>query len=431
MKFYIETYGCTANLGNSQDLAGALQEMGHIPSTLEEADAVIVNTCVVTEKTQRKILRRLSLLQGKRLIVAGCLSVAIPESIGDISCRGRLGLLNRCEAARISDLFCEYFVPSQDELLHDPSRDALPHEPSPVDALCAVVNVAEGCNGSCSYCIVRKARGRLKSCKVEDVAREVEKLASQGVAEVQVSAQDTAAYGLDIGTNLGQLLERLVQIPGDFMLRVGMMNPNSALLIKDQLLRAFQSPKVYRFLHIPVQSGSDGILKSMGRRYTAANFLELVSDLRSAHAKITIITDVIVGFPGETEEDFTETLNLVKRLQPDKVNITRFSARPGTPAARLYDMPDRIKKDRSREVTRLWLKIAAKRNQQYEGKILEVRITERGRDDTMKARAENYLGIVVTGRPKPGSIVRIVVTDSNPFYVSGRVVTGEIATVFF
>ena len=431
MKFYIETYGCTANLGNSQDLAGALQEMGHIPSTLEEADAVIVNTCVVTEKTQRKILRRLSLLQGERLIVAGCLSVAMPESICDISCRERLGLLNRCEAARISDLFCEYFVPSQDELLHDPSRDALPHEPSPVDALCAVVNVAEGCNGSCSYCIVRKARGRLKSCEVEDVAREVEKLAAQGVAEVQVSAQDTAAYGLDIGTNLGQLLERLVQIPGDFMLRVGMMNPNSALLIKDKLLRAFQSPKVYRFLHIPVQSGSDGILRSMGRRYTAANFLKLVSDLRSANAKITIITDIIVGFPGETEEDFTETLDLVKRLQPDKVNITRFSARPGTPAARLYDMPDRIKKDRSREMTRLWLKIAAERNQKYEGEVLEARITERGRDDTMKARADNYLGIVVTGRPKPGSIVQVVVTDSNPFYVSGRVVTGEIATVFF
>ena len=431
MKFYIETYGCTANLGNSQDLAGALQEMGHIPSTLEEADAVIVNTCAVTKKTERKILRRLSLLQGERLIVAGCLSVAMPESICDISCRERLGLLNRCEAARISDLFCEYFVPSQDELLHDPSRDALPHEPSPVDALCAVVNVAEGCNGSCSYCIVRKARGRLKSCEVEYVAREVEKLAAQGVAEVQVSAQDTAAYGLDIGTNLGQLLERLVQIPGDFMLRVGMMNPNSALLIKDKLLRAFQSPKVYRFLHISVQSGSDGILRSMGRRYTAANFLELVSDLRSAHAKITIITDVIVGFPGETEEDFTETLDLVKRLQPDKVNITRFSARPGTPAARLYDMPDRIKKDRSREMTRLWLKIAAERNRKYEGEVLEARITERGRDDTMKARADNYLGIVVTGRPKPGSIVQVVVTDSNPFYVSGRVVTGEIATVFF
>jgi threonylcarbamoyladenosine tRNA methylthiotransferase CDKAL1 len=424
MKFYIETYGCTANLGNSQDLARALQEMGHVPTSMHEADAVIVNTCAVTEKTERKVLRRLSLLQGGRLIVAGCLPVAVPESIGCISCRERLGLLNRSSAARISDLFNDSFIPSHEELLHGPSSDALQHGPFPVDALCAVVNVAEGCNDSCSYCIVKKARGRLKSRGVEDVVLEVERLAAQGVAEVQISAQDTAAYGLDIGTNLGQLLDRLGQVPGDFMLRVGMMNPNSALLIKDQLLRSYHSPKIYRFLHIPVQSGSDGILRSMGRRYSAGNFLDVVRAFRSAHPKITIITDVIAGFPGETDGDFIETLDLVKRLQPDKVNITRFSARPGTPAARLYDMPDRIKKDRSREMTRLWLKIAAERNQQYEGKILQARITECGRDGTMKARAENYLGIVVKGRPKPGSTVRVVVTNSNPFYVSGRVVTG-------
>ena len=296
-----------------------------------------------------------------------------------------------------------------------------------MDDLCGIVNVAEGCNGSCSYCIVAKARGRLKSRRSEDVVAEVEKLAALGAAEVQISAQDTAAYGSDIGTNLGQLLERLVKIPGDFMLRVGMMNPNSALLIKDQLLRAYQSPKIYRFLHIPVQSGSERILRSMGRRYSAADFLELVSAFRSAHAKITIITDVIVGFPGETDGDFIETLDLIKRLQPDKVNITRFSARPGTAAALHYDMPDRIKKDRSREMTRLWLKIAAERNQRYVGEVLEARITERGRDGTMKARAENYLGIVVKGRPKLGSIVLVQVTDSNPFYVSGQVVTGEIA----
>jgi threonylcarbamoyladenosine tRNA methylthiotransferase CDKAL1 len=424
MKFYIETYGCTANHGNSQDLARALQQMGHIPTSLHEADAVIVNTCAVTEKTERKVLRRLSLLQGGRLIVAGCLPAAMPESICCISCRERLGLLNRSSAARISEIFGE------GELLHVSSSDALPHGPFPVGNLCAVVNAAEGCNGSCSYCIVAKARGRLKSRDLEDVALEVEKLAAQGVAEVQISAQDTAAYGSDIGTNLWQLLDRLVQIPGDFMLRVGMMNPSSALLIKDQLLGSYQSPKIYRFLHIPVQSGSDRILGSMGRRYSAASFLEVARAFRSAHPHITIITDVIVGFPGETDADFIETLDLVKLLQPDKVNITRFSARPGTPAARLYDMPDRIKKDRSREMTGLWLKIAAKRNQQYEGKVLVARITERGRDGTMKARAENYLGIVVKGRPKPGSIVRVVVTDSNPFYVSGQMVTGEIAKSF-
>jgi len=416
MKFYIETYGCTANLGNSQDLARALQEMGHISSSLDEADAVIVNTCAVTEKTERKIVRRLRLLQGERLIVAGCLPVAISESISCISCRERLGLLNRSSAARISEIFNDYSQ-SQDVLTHSPGL-ATGHD------LCAVVNVAEGCNGSCSYCIIAKARGRLKSRRAEDVAQEVEKLVSQGAVEVQVSAQDMAAYGSDIGTNLGQLLERLAVIPGDFMLRVGMMNPNSALLIKNQLLSAYQSPKIYRFLHIPVQSGSDRILRCMGRRYSAANFLELVGAFRSAHPEITIITDVIVGFPGETDEDFIATLDLIKLLQPDKVNITRFSVRPGTAAARLYDMPDRIKKDRSREMTRLWLKIAAQRNQRYVGKILVARITERGRDATMKARAENYLGIAIKGRPRPGSIVRVIVTECNPFYVSGQVVTG-------
>ena len=415
MKFYIETYGCTANLGNSQDLARALQEMGHIPSTLQEADAVIVNTCAVTEKTERKVLRRLSLLQGERLIVAGCLCVAVPESISGISYRERLGLLNRSSAAGISDLF-------NNELLQAPSRDVPSNAPSPLADLCAVVNVAEGCNGSCSYCIVTKARGKLLSRSLEDVFAEVENLAASGAAEVQISAQDTAAYGSDIGANLGQLLEKLAAIPGDFRLRVGMMNPNSALLIKDQLLMAYQSPKIYRFLHIPVQSGSRKILQSMGRRYSAADFLELVRAFRSVHPEITIITDVIVGFPGETDGDFVETMDLIKRLQPDKVNITRFSARPGTAAALKYDMPDRIKKDRSREMTGLWLKIAAERNQRYEGQVLEARITERGRDATMKARAENYLGIVVKGRPKLGSIVLVQVTDSNPFYVSGHFV---------
>jgi threonylcarbamoyladenosine tRNA methylthiotransferase CDKAL1 len=420
MKFYIETFGCTANLGNSQDLARALQEMGHIPSTLEEADAVIVNTCAVTQKTERKIVRRLGQLQGERLIVAGCLPVALPESISGIRCRWRQGLLNRSSAAGISDLFGDSVMRPLGELPHGHYREALQHGPSPLDDLCAIVNVAEGCNGSCSYCIVAKARGRLKSRRAEDVALEVEKLAALGTAEVQVAAQDTAAYGSDIGTDLGQLLDKLAAIPGDFRLRVGMMNPNSALLIKDPLLKAYQSPKIYRFLHIPVQSGSEEILRSMGRRYSVADFLKLVGAFRSFHPRITIITDVIVGFPGETDEDFLETIDLIKRLQPDKVNITRFSARPGTPAAQKYDMPDRIKKDRSRELTRMWLKIADSRNQLYRGQVLEARITEPGRDGTMKARAENYLGLVVKGRPKLGSIVRVAVTDSNPFYVSGH-----------
>ena len=412
MKFYIETYGCTANFGNSQDMAAALQKLGHIPSPLDEADIVIVNTCIVTEKTERKILQRLQLLQGERLVVAGCLPAALPESIRHIACE-RLGLLSGSNDARVSDLFGN----SLPRTNATGKNIALSPE---IQALCGIVNVAEGCNGVCSYCIVRMARGRLVSRKSDDVVCDVEKLAARGLVEIQVSAQDTAAYGSDQGTNLAELLERLIQVPGDFKLRVGMMNPNSALRIQEELIRAFHSPKIYRFLHIPVQSGSDSILKSMGRRYSARDFINIVDAFRSAFPEITIITDVIVGFPGETDLDFIATMDLMESLKPDKVNVTKFSRRPGTEAACLYDMPDRIKKDRSREITRLWQKIAAQRNRRYQGKVLDAVVTECGRRGTMKARAGNYLGIVVKGVPLLGSHIRIEVTETNPFFVYGR-----------
>ncbi len=423
MKFYIETYGCTSNQGNSQDLAQALQEMGHIPSSLDEADAVIVNTCAVTEKTERKILRRLRLLPGERLIVAGCLPAAIPESVRDIRCRCLLGLLDGSSANRIMEIFAlAEDAHSGDTHCDDALSKRICSQDTFRTDLCAVVNVAEGCNGSCTYCIVKKARGCLKSRRSEGIISEVETLASMGIAEIQLSAQDTASYGLDIGTNLGRLLEGLLEIPGDFKLRLGMMNPKSAQAIQSKLSKALESPKVYRFLHIPVQSGSDRILESMGRRYSAQDFLDVAGYFRSAYQDITIITDVIAGFPGEMEEDFQETMNIIDLLQPDKVNITRFSARPGTLAARLSDMPDRIKKDRSREMTRLWLKIALERNQRYMGRLLEARVTEQGRDGSMKARADNYLGVVVKGCPGLGSSVRVLIEDCNAFYVTGRVV---------
>jgi threonylcarbamoyladenosine tRNA methylthiotransferase CDKAL1 len=428
MKFHIETYGCTANFGNSQDMSEALQKLGHIPTPLNEADIVIVNTCIVTEKTERKIRKRLQLLQGERLVVAGCLPAALPESISQISCRERLGPLNGSAAAKISELFGDSLSLSHAVGHLAPSSMVTSPVTSPVRSpapdLCSIVNVAEGCNGGCSYCIVRKARGRLVSRKPDEVIKDVEKLAARGMVEVQISAQDTAAYGSDQGTNLAELLERLVQIPGSFMLRVGMMNPNSALSFQEELIKAFRSPKIYRFLHIPVQSGSDRILKSMGRRYSAKEFMEIVEAFRSAYPEITIITDIIVGFPGETDLDFIATMKLMESLQPDKINITRFSRRPGTAAALLYDMPDRIKKDRSRALTRLWLEIAAKRNREYIDRVLDAVVTECGKRGTMKARAKNYLGIVIEDRPKIGSFVRVKITDSNPFYASGRLEPG-------
>lgn len=415
MKFFIETYGCTSNMGNSQDLAEALQDLGHIPSSIDEADAVIVNTCAVTEKTERKVLHRLHQLQGRRLVVAGCLPAAMPASLSGLSCRGLLGPLNGSSAAKIEELFglfrfCpDHTLPSSGR----PGRQLF-------QDLCGIVNVAQGCNSACSYCIVRKARGSLKSRSPDEIAMQVKRMVDRGLVEIQITAQDTAAYGSERRTDLAHLLNLLAAIPGQFMLRAGMMNPKSLLTIQGQVIEAFRSPKVYKFLHLPVQSGSERILGKMGRGYHAADIPDLVNSFRSSFPDICIITDVIIGFPGETEEDFRASMQLIERMQPDKVNLTRFSARPGTPAARLYDMPDRIKKERSREMTRLWQETAARRNERYVGEVLPALVTERGRDGTMKSRAENYQGIVVEGNPRLGSVINVLITASNPFFLSGR-----------
>ncbi len=408
MKFHIETYGCTANLGNSKEAEAALLEMGHMSVSLAEAEIVIVNTCAVTEKTERKIKRRLRQIQGDRLVIAGCLAAALPSAVEDIECRKVVGLLGRSAAQEVAGLFEDNRV----LFWQSPGQSFR-------QGACGIVNIAEGCTGHCSYCVVRKARGSLISREPEDVVDAVRRLVASGSAEIQLTAQDTAAYGLDIGTNLAELLMKVNDVPGKFMIRVGMMNPDTVLPILDELIRAFQIPKVFKFIHIPVQSGSDRVLRSMHRRYSSGEFLHIVDAFRRSIEGLSIHTDVIAGFPGEAEEDFRQTLDLIKLLGPDKVNVTRFSRRPDTPAAQLYDMPDRFKKDRSRELTRQWTEIAAKKNRQHEGETMRALVTERGRGETMKARSANYTGIVFPGAPELGDWPKIRIVRSNPFYLEG------------
>ena len=408
MNFYIETYGCTANLGNSKEAEAALIEMGHLSASLEEADIIIVNTCAVTEKTERKIKRRLRQIQGDRLVIAGCLATALPSALEDIECQKVVGLLGRSAAQVVAGLFEDNRV-----LFWQSPGQSIRQD------VCGIVNIAEGCTGHCSYCVVRKARGSLISREPEDVVDVVRRLVASGSAEIQLTAQDTAAYGLDIGTNLAELLMKVNDVQGKFMIRVGMMNPDTVLPILDELIRAFQIPKVFKFIHIPVQSGSDRVLRSMHRRYSSEEFLHIVDAFRRSIEGLSVHTDVIAGFPGEAEEDFRQTLDLIKLLGPDKVNVTRFSRRPGTPAAQLYDMPDRFKKDWSRELTRQWMEIAAKKNRQHEGETMRALVTERGRGETMKARSANYTGIVFPGAPELGDWPKIRIVRSNPFYLEG------------
>ena len=406
MRFYLETYGCAANRGNSEAFASALVDAGHRRSSQEEAQLVIVNTCAVTERTERKILRRLSELQGERLVVAGCLPSAIPEAVRDLRCREVLGILSAPSGRRIGEAL--------------PPEPGLPGSGRQARDRCAVVNISEGCAGRCSYCIVRRARGLLRSKTVQEVAKEVRRRLKEGAVEVQLASQDAAAYGLDLGSSLPELIDAVAEIDGDFRIRVGMMNPDQLKPILEDLISSFDDPKVYKFLHLPVQSGSAEVLQSMRRGYAPQDFLSMAARLRAAFSDLTLYTDVIAGYPGETEEDFAATEELIKRAEPDKVNVTMYSPRPGTEASRLKDMPSRFKKDRSRRMTRLWKEIAGLRNGRYLGDELVAQVTEMGREGTVMARSANYRKIVIFKPLHLGSVRRFKIVKTTPFYLEGE-----------
>ncbi len=411
MRFYVETYGCAANQGNSEAFSAALIEMGHLPSSLEEANLVIVNTCVVTDRTERNMKKRLSQLQGERLVIAGCLPSAMPEAVRDISCREVMGVLGRSAGMKMGEAFRP--------------EETRPRRIHPAQNLCAIVNISEGCRGRCSYCIVRRARGALRSKTVHEVTEEVRRRLKEGAVEIQLASQDAAAYGADLESSLPELLDAVAGIDGDFRVRVGMMNPDQLGPILDDLIRSYEDPKIYKFLHLPAQSGSDRVLEAMNRGYGARDFLEMTARFRAAFPDLTLYTDVIAGFPGETEEDSRATEVLIRAVEPDKVNVTRYSSRPGTGASRLKDMPSRFKKDRSRRITRLWQKIAGRRNGRYLEKTIVAQVTERGREGTMMARSENYRKIVVRGPMSLGCVHRFKVVKTTPFYLKGEIVSRE------
>ncbi|HOK58767.1 MAG TPA: tRNA (N(6)-L-threonylcarbamoyladenosine(37)-C(2))-methylthiotransferase [Methanothrix sp.] len=414
MRFCIETHGCTANIGNSMELRRMLIAHGHQESDLDDSDVVILNTCAVTSRTERDMLRRIGELRSRRLIVAGCLPAAIPELIVGFEA---LGVLNRDGMEKVLDALGR-------------SENPEPDRPIPClpGSLCGVVSISEGCLGACTYCIVKKARGPLRSREPREIESDVRHLINSGAVEIQLASQDAGAYGCDIGTSLPELLDLLSDMGGAFMIRVGMMNPSSVLRILDDLLDSYRSEKIYRFLHLPLQSGSDRVLERMGRGYTSADFVHIVNEFRSRFPDISLTTDVITGFPGETDQDFRMTENVIRTTQPDKVNVTRYSRRPHTPAFMMHDMPDRIKKERSRRMTELWKEIALLRNSRYTGHELDVLVTEHGRAGSMKGRTRNYTGVVVHGASYIGKWVRARATDATPFYIKARC-TGSLWTL--
>ncbi len=396
MKVYIETYGCALNKGDEFIMKTVLTRRGHLlVNSIDDSDVVIINTCTVRYDTELRMLDRINKLYryakttGKRLVVAGCLAKAQPYQVHKIA--PSASLVSPQNASLI------YKAVEADEPIYllngEKDRRIIGRW---VEKHVAYIPIQEGCLGNCSFCITKLARRKLVSYPVKLIVEAVRNVVEHGAVEVELSGQDTASYGLDLygRQELPKLVEELASVNGNYMIRIGMMNPDTLLPIMDELVESIRgNPRVYRFLHIPLQSGSDRVLKIMNRKYSVDTYRSIVKELRRKIPGISIATDIIVGHPGEEEDDFEETLRIIRELKFERVHVAAYSIRPNTYSARLPQISTKTKKERMKRILRVIEEVGLSVHREYIGSRVEVLVTEYGKG--WVGRTYNYIPVII------------------------------------
>jgi MiaB-like tRNA modifying enzyme len=420
MKVYVETYGCSANQADGEMISGLLRKDGfNISQSPKESDINIINTCIVKSPTENKMRCRIKQLSkiNKPLIIAGCMPKTERNVIEKISPNS--SLIGPDSIEMISYLVKETL--SGGKIIHTKKlkkpKICLPRvRKNPLIDICEISN---GCLGNCSFCQVKFAKGKLFSYPVDLIMKEIKMGLKEGCKEVWITSQDCGCWGRDKNLTLPTLLKKISEINGKFLTRIGMMNPSHVKDIVDGLVDSYRSPKIFKSLHLPVQSGSDHVLKRMNRHYKISDFRKIIKKFRKEFPLITLSTDIIVGFPGETERDFRDTINLIKDIQADIVNISKFGARPGTKAKKMRQLPVNVINQRSKEISKIVKRIQLKKNEKWIG--------WRGRVLIDDIRDENFIGrnfayksvILKNGKLGVFKQVKIISTSSTSLF--GRI----------
>lgn len=423
MSIYIETFGCTFNQADSQIMAGLLQEKGwKIVSSPENAEVIILNTCYVKHPTEQKVKNRILNIQNqfpeKKLIISGCMVEIDPEKLEKFA--PGAGWIGPHKIKSTPDVV-KSILDGQNIRITGYDKDlkvCLPKIRS--NPLIHIIQICEGCHGNCSYCCTRFARGSLQSYPPDLLRLEAENAVSEGCVEIQLTAQDTAAYGKDTGDSLSNLINQVTTIRGDFRVRVGMMHPKSMMNDVDGIINAFKNPKVYRFLHIPLQSGNDGVLHDMNREHTVDEFKTIITKFKEKIPDISIATDVIVGYPTEGDDAFKDTLDVIEEIKPDFLHISKYKHRPGTRASLLNEIDHKTMKKRSKKLNELKSDIAYDKNLGLVGGIKNVLITEKGSKGGYIGRTDSYKTVVVEDAPI-GSFLDVLITDAKSTYLRGTI----------
>jgi len=417
LKVYVETYGCTLNKGDTEILLNILRGIGLAETNkIEDAEIIIINTCTVRKDTEEKILSRIEEISktypSKTLVVAGCLATSQPYTVKKIAPKALIvTTYNPTATLEVLQLAIGKCLNKIE--VYTTTKGVI-----------AIVPVADGCTGSCSFCITRIARPKLISFPMNKILNEVKKSIVKGAREIQLTAQDLGAYGLDIYGRraLVELINEIVDMPGDFMLRIGMMNPEHIMYFLDELINVLKHPKVYKFVHIPLQSGDDRVLKIMNRKYTVDEYKYIIKYIRMKIPDIMIATDIIVGHPGEDEEAFENTLNILRELEIERVHMAQYTPRPRTLSSALPQIPPHIRKKRSIRLLRLIEEIGEKQHRKYIGSMVRALVIEKGSRNTLIARSTNYYPIVVRGNLELGRWVTIRVTDATYYDLRGVII---------
>jgi MiaB-like tRNA modifying enzyme len=415
-RYHIETYGCTSNRGESRQIEQALRDGGHHPADgPADADVAILNTCTVVEKTERNMLRRAAELQEETadLIVTGCMALAQGEEFREAGIDAEVLHWDDVPQAAMNGE-CPTVTPDTEPIL---------------DGVIGILPIARGCMSDCSYCITKRATGRIESPPVEENVEKARALVHAGAKEIRITGQDTGVYGWDTnrGTSLlPELLDRIcTEIDGEFRVRVGMANPKGLHGVRDELVETFaRHDELYDFIHAPVQSGSDDVLRDMRRQHEVAEYVEVVETFDNALDYWTLSTDFIVGFPSETDADFRQSLALLRETRPEKINVTRFSKRPGTDAEKMKGLGGTLKKERSKEMTDLKMDVLAEAYESMIGDRREVLVVEEGTGDSMKCRDPAYRQVIVRNASEhglePGDFAEVEITSHQTVYAFGR-----------
>ncbi|MFW9851419.1 MAG: tRNA (N(6)-L-threonylcarbamoyladenosine(37)-C(2))-methylthiotransferase [Candidatus Thorarchaeota archaeon] len=419
--FYLKNFGCTLNQGEGENIRQILlQSRGEEVADKYKADVIIINSCAVKSPTEDKVIQYIydCSMTDADIIVTGCLPKINPDRIKRTCPDAILSPPN------LGKSILKY-VPLQLTNGEAYQMARMPEEPVFLAnlPLTAVVPTSQGCLGSCTYCAVKYARGWLTSYPTKMIVNYVKKAVDMGAKELYVTAQDTAVYGKDNCASLPELIEKILEIDGDFQIRIGMMNPTYTSEIIEQILEIMKNDqRVYRFLHLPVQSGSDKILSLMKRGYDIETFNQLIKKIRDKIPEITLSTDVIVGFPGETNFDFEQTLNCIQKNRFDIVNVSKYGDRPFAASNNFPNkIPTDIKKKRSRFITEKIHEMQIDNNKKWEGWEGQVMILKETNRGTKFGRNIYYKPIILS-EGNLGEREEVRITDTSRTSLCGEIV---------